>query len=129
MLELFLNIVNSGIALYVWIQCKNDLFGFFFLHTMNKRVNSELVRTHTVKWGDDTAQHMISTAKLLGAFNGNNIADILDHANSFLLAHAIGTNRTDISVSNIEATLAEFYFIAHPRHHFAELLYILFILF
>src|SRR4030095_6789030 len=36
MLQLLLYIIYSGIPLYVRIQSKNDLFGFFFLYTIDK---------------------------------------------------------------------------------------------
>jgi hypothetical protein len=71
---------------------------------------------------------MISAIILLGAFNSDHIADIFNNTNCFLLAHAIGTDRTDITIRYIVTTLAKFYLIAHLGDHFAELLHIIFFL-
>ena len=66
---------------------------------------------------------MVNTIKLLGAFDGNHIADALNHANDILLAHGIATNGANISIGHIEATLAEFDLAPHPCYGFAEMTY------
>ncbi len=67
---------------------------------------------------------MIGAIELLGAFQGNNITDILHHADSILLAHRVGTNGANIRIGYIVAALAKLDFAAHTGHHITEMLYV-----
>ena len=71
---------------------------------------------------------MISTVILLCAFECNYISNIFNHADHFLLTHAVGTNGTDIRIRNIMTALTKLYIVAHTAYHLAEMLYIVSIL-
>ena len=56
---------------------------------------------------------MISTVKLLRAFNGDHIADVFHYADHFLLSHGVRADRTYISIGDIATALAKFDFLPH----------------
>jgi hypothetical protein len=60
-----------------------------------------------IKRRNYASQYVVRAAELLGAFQGNYIADIFHHAYHFLFAHAVDTDRTHIGVGHIMTTLAE----------------------
>ena len=68
---------------------------------------------------------MVNSVVLLGAFNSDYIADRFDHANDFLFAHAVGTNGTNVGVSDIESSLAKFYLASHSGYHLAEITHVI----
>ena len=72
---------------------------------------------------------MVCAIVLLGAFNSDHIADAFHHANNILLAQRIGTNGTNVCVSHIATTLAEFDLRSHFGNDFAEMSYIAGVLF
>ena len=86
-LKFFLNIVNSGIPLYIGIKRKNELLGMFLLNAIDQCFNIELIGANTIQWGNNAAKHMIGAVKLLGALNGDDIPDGFHDANGFLFTH------------------------------------------
>jgi hypothetical protein len=123
-LDLFLDVIDSGVALDVGIE-REDQFGCrFFLDAVHQRLDRQLIGADAVQRGNDAAEYMVQSVVLLGALNGDHIADGFHYADKILAAHAVGTNAADIAIGYIEATITKFDLPAHPRHYFAKMLHL-----
>jgi hypothetical protein len=66
---------------------------------------------------------MISAIVLLGTLNGDQFTNAFHHTNHILLAHAIGTDGTDIRIGHIEATTAKANLRTHLCDYLSEMLH------
>ena len=63
---------------------------------------------------------MISPIKLLCTFNGNDISNILYHANHFLLTHRVATNITKRRIAYVMAAITKLQFRPHLLHRITQ---------
>ena len=127
--QFFTDVVDGGIALDGWAECKYDLGCFFRFDASDQCINGKFSRTDAVKRGDDSTQHMVNAIELLGAFYGDHIPDIFHHTDHILPAHGIAADVAEFFIGNILTTAAEFYLVPHFCDHRTELVHLTGILF
>jgi hypothetical protein len=97
----------GGVALHGRAQRKQNLRDAFSCNALDKVVDAEVARPHSVHRRNESAQHVIATPKGLGIFKGEHVANVFDDAQCQCIAAAVGTNATDWSIAQRMALAAE----------------------
>lgn len=122
------DVINSGIALNIGVEGKDDFLHAILGHALDQRFDVQLVWAHAVEWGDDATEHMVFSIELLGAFNRDNVADVFHHTYYLRLAGMIAADIALILVGDVEAGTAELNVAAQGGDGLAELFHRLFVL-
>ncbi len=118
--EFFLYIIDSSVALDIGAEGEDQFFCLFFCYAVQEGFDVQLIRAYAIQWGDDTAEYMVHTVKLLGGFDGHYLSERFHYADEGLFSAGIGTDGAAVCIGHIVAFLAESNLVAHTGDGFAE---------
>ena len=84
---------------------EDDLLRFFRRYPADQLFDVELFGADAVQRRNDAAQYMVHAVILLGAFDGDHVPDIFDHAYGIVTAHAVAADIAEFVIGDVKTLL------------------------
>jgi len=105
--EPFLDVVDGGVALDGGTEGEDEFLDAAVVDALQQVLDVELLRADAVERRDDAAEYVVGAVVLLGALDGDDIADVLDHADDLPSAEGAGADGAGVGVGDVVAVAAE----------------------
>src|SRR5205807_3860085 len=98
--------LGGRLALDGRVRAEDDLFDFAAADAVEQLADAKVVRPDAVHRRDVPAEHMVTAAELLGAFDRDDVPRFLDHADHRRVALRVAAEVALLAFGNVEARLA-----------------------
>ena len=97
----------GGVALYRGGQRQDDLLDTAGVHSVKELLDGKLLDANAVHRGNDAAQDVVNTLVLMRVLYGDDITDVLHHADDPRVALRVGADVAEVVIGDVVALPAE----------------------